>query len=247
MDQSTLVAHVSDLAKWVAGHGCPRYTQFLDERAVFAATACLKAVAGVSFNVFAGHDGGERAVVGIFPDGYTVEFDEYPIVAVKFSYRKSDKLAHRDFLGVLMSLGIERDMVGDIIVGEGETVAFLHKNIADYCISQIDKIGSVGVKITVCDASSVKLKAEFAELTQTVASLRADNVVSAMCNVGRGEAVALIEDGNVIIDGIVCQKITRTVGAQSKISVKGYGKYMIVSADKQTRKGRTVLEFKKYI
>ena len=55
--------------------------------------------------------------------------DDFPVKAVYFKYRTADKLSHRDFLGALMSLGIERSCVGDILVGEGYAVCYALKQL----------------------------------------------------------------------------------------------------------------------
>lgn len=65
-----------------------------------------------------------------------------------FSYRKEDKLTHRDFLGSFMAQGVERPVWGDILVGEGLSVAFLRQEMGEYFFQSIRKIGRVGVKTT---------------------------------------------------------------------------------------------------
>ena len=47
-----------------------------------------------------------------------------------------------------MSLGIERDRIGDIVVTEDAGYFFLHSSISEYVISNLKKIGSHGVKLS---------------------------------------------------------------------------------------------------
>ena len=79
----------------------------------------------------------------------------FPICGIEFSFRKCDRLTHRDFLGSLMSLGIERETVGDILVEDGRAVVFVKAELSDYVKSQISKVGRVGVKVDDADLSKL--------------------------------------------------------------------------------------------
>ena len=72
---------------------------------------------------------------------------EFPVSALGDYLPRGDKLTHRDFLGALMSLGIERETIGDILVEDGRCIVFVKSDIKDYIISQLFKIGNAGVKI----------------------------------------------------------------------------------------------------
>ncbi len=67
---------------------------------------------------------------------------------VYFVFCKNNSLSHRNFLCALLSIGIELDCVGDIIVNKGCAVCFLKTEISQFVKSQISKIGNVCVRIT---------------------------------------------------------------------------------------------------
>ena len=77
--------------------------------------------------------------------GAGADDDSFPVTALEFTYREQDDLRHRDFLGSLMALGIRRDTLGDILTGKGRTVIFVRDDIVPFLLSDVDKIGRVGL------------------------------------------------------------------------------------------------------
>ena len=73
------------------------------------------------YTLFGGANGCERIMVR-FGDaeefGYEEEFPIKIILAEPKAPKFADKLTHRDFLGAILNLGIERKAIGDIIIKE---------------------------------------------------------------------------------------------------------------------------------
>ena len=90
----------------------PYFFPFFSEREQAIANVHLDSIGFKSYAFFGGYETAERKMLGLFFD----EDKPFPIAALDFAFRKSDTLTHRDFLGALMSLGIERETVGDILV-----------------------------------------------------------------------------------------------------------------------------------
>lgn len=84
-----------------------------------------------------------------------------------------------------MSLGIERETVGDILVEDGRAVVFVKAELSDYVKSQISKVGRVGVKVDDADLSKLPQGRGVEEKTFIVSSLRLDNIVAAVCKLSR--------------------------------------------------------------
>ena len=138
MDSTLLTARISDTADLAFKTDNYKFLGFLSlEEAVLAKKVLENR--NVKFSLFGGYDLAERVMLCCLPSwGDTASF---PITAVTFSYREVDKLTHRDFLGALMSLGLTRESIGDILVGEGRAVAFLSDDVAQYVFTQLEKIG----------------------------------------------------------------------------------------------------------
>ena len=212
----------------------PYFFSFMTEREQALAENHLRSAGFSSYSFFGGYESAERKVLGLFP------FDEepFPICGVEFSFRKSDKLGHRDFLGALMSLGVERETVGDILVEDGRCVVFLKEEIKDYVTSQIFKIGNVGVKISDADFSSLPKGRGFEEKDYTVSSLRLDAVVAAVTGLSREKTKNLILSGSVALNHMDCQNISQSVSERDTLTVRGRGKFVINGVLGETKKHR---------
>ncbi len=199
----------------------------------------------INFKLFGGYDNAERVMLGCFPD-WAQSFD-FPITAISFVYRKTDVLRHRDFLGSLMALGLKRESVGDILVEEGRAVAFVCEEITEYIISQIEKIGRVGVTISKGYTSPLPQADELQEFSATVASVRLDCVVAAIANASRTAALQMIEESKVSVNSVLTEKATKLLVDGDVVTIRGKGKFIIESLTDKTRKSRFIVKYKKYV
>lgn len=95
---------------------------------------------------FGGVDFAERQMVAFIPDALYYEW-AYPITYLEVTptYPKfAEKLGHRDLLGSVMNLGVDRGRVGDILVGDDKYVIICEESIAPYFIEHLDKIKHTG-------------------------------------------------------------------------------------------------------
>lgn len=243
MDSELLPARISDLQYLCEKSSVPKFLGFLTPDELALATKCLNNGSKYAFS--GGYSSAERTVLAFLPDW--CEEPVYPITALTFTYRKVDVLSHRDFLGSLMALGIARETVGDILVEPGRTVVFVLNEVSDFIISQLVKIGRVGVTISKGFDLPLPSLGKKQEFSLTVASLRLDCVVSALCGFSRKEASEKICDGLVTVNSVCCQKTTFSVSEGSNITVRQKGKFEIVSCDGYSKKGRIILKYNKYI
>ena len=138
-----LVSHIADMMDICGKIYCPKFSSFLDERQAALAQSVLNERGFERYGFYGGYENASRKVLGVFPE--YCEDEEYPVSAITFRYRENDKLSHRDFLGAFMSRQIKREMLGDIVVGKGSTTAFVYNTVKAVLLSEITKIGSVGV------------------------------------------------------------------------------------------------------
>lgn len=213
----------------------PYFFSFLSERRQAVAEKYLKSVGFNNFEFFGGFDGSERKILGLFCDEKSADF---PISALEFRYRMCDKLTHRDFLGALMSLGIERETVGDILVEDGRCIVFVKSELKDYITSQIVKIGNTGVRIGNSDLSKLPQGRGVENLASTVSSLRLDNIVSAVTGLSREKTKTLILSGNISHNFIQTQNISQLVREGDSLTIRGKGKYVLNAVLGTTKKGR---------
>lgn len=178
-------------------------------------------------------------------------FDEKPICALLICGSGYRKLTHRDYLGSILGLGLERAVVGDIVFrddAKDEAVIFCDKRIADFLKSELIFIANDKVKVSeITVEENFAPNRNFSHISDTVASPRFDCVVSAVCSLSREKASALIKGGYADLDYETEERPDRNLTVPCIISVRGYGKFRINSLSEHTKKGRLRLNADKYI
>lgn len=225
---------IDDAAELCLKRQKPYFFSFMSERKQYIADNYLKSICFQNYSFFGGYENSERKILGLFYDD-TVDF---PVSAVEFAYRKCDKLSHRDFLGALMSLGIERETVGDILVEDGRCVVFVKSEIKNYIVSQIYKIGRVGVRICEADINNLPQGRGIEELGYTVSSMRLDNIVAAITGFSREKTKSQILSGTVCLNYSETRNISQNVCQDDCITVRGKGKFIIKAVVGYTKKQR---------
>ena len=244
MSDIGIPTRVNDAVRLTEARSTPRFVGFLSESEAAEAKAAVK---GSKHCFFGGYDGALRTVLGILPDWCDEENVPFPITAFTLSFRESAKLSHRDFLGSLMSLGITRRSVGDILVGQGKAVLFLLNDVADFVKTQLGKVGGEGVILTEGLPDELPENGRTEDCSRTVSSDRLDCIISAICGVSRSMAAEMIEKGNVSVNSLCEQRITHGVKTDDRISVRGFGRYIVGDMSGRSKKGRIILNYKKYV
>ncbi len=241
-----LEAKTEDAIKLADLRGVPKFVGFLDEGAANVAEAMAKRL-HAKYLLYGGYDEAQRVYFGVFPDWCECDCERFPITRLKISSKGTEKLTHRDILGALMSAGVERDTVGDILVGDEYSVVFAADSVARHIKAEVVKIKSSRVEITEDEDAKLPEAHRFEEKSGTVASLRLDCIVAEICNCSRQAAVELVESGFVSVCGLEVLKITAAVTKGDTVTVRRYGKFVIDNCDKVTKKGRLALNYRKYI
>lgn len=223
----------------------PYFFSFISERKQVVAEDYLKSIYFENYAFFGGYENSERKVLGLFFDEPCN--DDFPVSPIVFKYRKCDKLSHRDFLGALMSLGIEREAVGDILVGEGRCVVFVKSELKDYITTQISKIGNVGFSFEEFKESDLPKGRGKEEKVYIVSSLRLDNVVAAISGLSREKTKALILSGCVGVNFVPTQNVSQTLKNETTLTIRGRGKFILNGVLGETKKNRIRISVLHYI
>ena len=161
------------------------------------------------------------------------------LTALKISYRKQDTLGHRDILGALMGLGIERDTIGDIINSGQLTVFVCLPELGNYITENLTKAGRVGIEISQISLDELPvIQEKLTEKTDTVASLRLDSILSVAFSVSRSKAAELIAAGIVSLNHQICLHPDKEVSEDALLSVRGFGRAKLMEVGGTSRKGR---------
>lgn len=213
------------------------YVGFLNDAQIFEAEKLVQDMHFNTYAFFGGYKDAQRKLFCASPELEIYE-EAYPITSIGFRYRKADVLTHRDFLGTLMSLGIERETIGDILTEEGKTVIFVKSDVADYIKSQVFKVGGVGVAQFEPEPAQLEFRQKFEEKTFIVASPRLDAVTAAYTGLSREKTAKLILSGLVSLNYAEQKNVSRVLKEKDIISVRGKGKFIIQEFTGGTKKGR---------
>ena len=178
--------------------------------------------------------------------GYEVDF---PIVCIHIRplvAKFADALSHRDFLGALMNLGIERSALGDIRVGDREAYLFCLESMAEFICENLTQVRHTHVKCMTVDAAAEVPEEEPEHVTVQAASMRADAVIAKVYNKSREACLDLFRAQKVYVDGRLCENNSRQLKAGETVNVRGYGKFKVLGEPRETRKGRVSVEISVY-
>jgi RNA-binding protein YlmH len=225
------------------------------------ATDYLRSVgAGGRYVCYGGYGESERQRIFFLPD-YITDAECYddilpyiekePIEALLISGSGYRKLTHRDLLGSLLALGIERDVIGDVAFLDGDgfsAVVFCDALISEFIMLELCRVANDAVKVkrTVVDKDFAPHRS-FLHISDTVASSRIDSVVAALCSLSRDKARAAVVSELVEVDFAVESRPDHQISAPCIVSVRGYGRFKVNSVSDMTRKGRLRLDADKYL
>lgn len=189
-----------------------------------------------------GFDDAQRVIFG----SNTQNKADFPIVAIKFTYKKEFKLNHRDFLGALMAVGIDRTTVGDILTFEGYSIVFVKSEIAQYVLREVSKIGRVGISSSVQDIDEINFVSDFEIIDLTVSSLRLDVLVSALCNLSREKSQSLIKADFVSVNHRITDNVSANLKVGDVITIRKYGKFVFTEEKGFSKKGKFRISVKHF-
>ena len=159
------------------------------------------------------------------------------------------ELSHRDYLGSVLGLGLERDAVGDILIPDAHSaILFTDARVGGFLAVSLTKVATDTVKVSrLPEGVPLAGTRRLQPISDTVASQRLDCVVAALCNLSREKAQLAVKAGIVELDYEAVEDCSATVDAPAVISVRGYGKFAVHAFDGVTKKGRVRLVAGKYV
>ncbi|MBQ6122040.1 MAG: hypothetical protein IJI59_09910 [Clostridia bacterium] len=233
-----------------AGHsGRACYTRFLEPSAL-GMLHMAAGRAGAEVALWGGYEGAERCVAAFY-GAQAPGAGEWPIVALRLQWNgKFANPGHRDLLGAVMGLGIEREMTGDIAMGEyhGAPCAYLFalEEVADYIAASLDSAGRASLKVSVAAETPQLSPPEGESLRLTVQQQRLDAVLAAACRLSRGEAQRLIAAGLVKLNHVPQLRPDARLCEGDLISARGYGRIRVTAFQGESRRGRQVVQVFRY-
>ncbi len=226
--------HLLDLAERSYERNYNTFSEFLNLDEISSLYALSLPV---DFSLYGGYEGAERRVA-CFGNG---EYADYPIDCIRLSpvSRKfADSLTHRDFLGAVMNLGINRNTVGDIVIKDNIGYLFCLESISDYIISNLTRIKHTTVSCTLEEKGVEFTPPEPETLETTVSSLRADAVCASVYRLSRSGMSELFREKKVFINSRLCEKESVALKEGDIVSVRGYGRFVFGGEIRETKRKR---------
>lgn len=248
-DNKLFYARLEDMHSRCERDGCAVFSSFLDEtQSALAMQWCGRNIGDTRFMLWGGFDEARRKMLALYPE-YCEESvrDDFPFVCLTLTFRKEDKLTHRDILGTLMGNRLKRETVGDIVIDEGIAQVFVTENVAKLITCSLSKVGRVGVKITDEKPFSLEVKQEFKDICGTVASMRLDCVAALCVSISREKAAALIRSEKVEVNHFTAVSISQELHEGDILSIRGSGRFIVFGTGNKTRKDRIHINLRKYI
>ena len=240
--------HLVDLAEQAEKSQKFRLTDFLDPFGQEIAETIAANYPSLVVDFDGGYRGAERCRA-MFRDRDFGGSPAYDIAVVRATWNGTFvRLGHRDVLGSLMGLGIERGKIGDILATGDSARILCDKKMAEYLIANLKEIGSAAVEVTEDDLAAIAPKEERAkEIRATVASLRVDSIAAAGFGFSRSRAAADIKAEKLKLNWQSVKSASQTVKQGDVLSMRGRGRLEVEEIRGLTKKGRTSVVLKRYL
>lgn len=232
---------IAELARKSYEHNIYTYTGFLSmaEQDVFY--HMLPDIKGTAYELYGGRQDCERQMLRFGSEetlGYGEEFPVSCLSVKPVAEKFADDMTHRDFLGAVMNLGIDRSAIGDILLEGKSAYLFATDKIVPYLMENLGKVKHTKVKCALADAVTELPVKEPEEIRFTVSSERADGMVAKVYNLSRNQSLALFRERKIYVNGRLNENNSYAMKDGDVVSVRGYGRFVYYGTGHETKKGR---------
>ncbi len=248
-EERLLFARALDQAIFAIRRRQPAFTDFMDRAKCARFQERLQGIRELHILCYGGTEDCERQQMGFSLEPLTAE--AFPIKIVKIR-RKSKKfgqadLSHRDYLGSILGLGIDRGKVGDILVAEDSAVCFVAEEISPYITAVLEQVSKTAVVAEETEQAEDIPMRQTEERRLTVASLRLDAVMSEAFHLSRGKTQALIAAEKAQVNWSIATSTSHLLKEGDLVSLRGFGRFRIKSIGGKTKEDRIGLVIEKYV
>ena len=253
MEDHYLESHLRDLFWTAKERGYVTSSAFLTPQEI----AGIKAIFPQnSIVIYGGFDQFERAITMFLPDfispevAISNEIETNEIVSCLRIETKSGKfsrsLNHRDYLGAILGLGIEREQIGDILIEDGIAYVFVLSGMSSYVEDSLKQVGSENVSVSKIPCSDCPASIHFEEKTFSVSSIRLDLLIAGAFNTSRETAQKLIQGDLAKVDTAAQIENSTVLKEGDRVSVRGKGKFIYKGEQGKSKKGKAVVKILLY-
>jgi len=251
MDKETVLLkkHLLDLANQSYQNNMFTFTGFLSLHEQQLLTEVQKETGSIRVDLCGGNEDCER-VMARFGNPEELGYEEeFPIVCIKIEpliEKFADSLTHRDFLGAIMNLGIERSTIGDIFVQGKSAFVYCHKKMAEYLMEELDKVKHTNVRCRIVEDAGELPSAVPVEKEVLVSSCRVDGVIAKVYNISRTGSLELFRTGRVFVNGKLMENNSYLLKEGDAVTARGFGKFTYVREVNVTKKDKVRILIEKF-
>lgn len=247
-----LIAKVADKYEFSKTRNKITYTDFLNISEISIIKKYLKEQNIKNYEIFGVKKDADRNILIFYPEKLSKDIIEKNyeniLKLIRIKLPNNVKYEHREFLSGIMKLGIKREKFGDIIVTDtGADIIVLNEisNILAQDLKNLTRFQKS--EITIQNIKDLKIKEnEFIDLKIIVSSIRLDSFVSEISRCSRSKANEIIEQGRVFVNSINELKPSKKINLGDIITIRGKGKFIYESIEKETKNSRFLINIKKY-
>lgn len=230
-----------ELADQAWQRGSYTFTGFLGLSEMSLFYEMEREVSFVPYSVFGGSEDAERAMIRFGDEEVFGYKEEFPIVCIRMrplQQKFADHLSHRDFLGALMNLGIDRSTLGDIIIRENEGYLFCTGAIAPFIVENISRIKHTSVICEITEKPPKERWEDLKEIKIQISSERIDGILARVYHLSRSDSAELFRQKKVFVNGRLCENSSRMLKTEDRVSARGYGKFIYTGQQSVSKKGK---------
>ncbi len=203
----------------------------------------------VPTTLFGGTQDCERVMIRFGSEELCGYEEPFPIACIEIApmiEKFGEQLSHRDYLGALMNLGIERSTLGDIVIIEKTAYLFCAEKMASYILEQLDQIRHTHVRCRIAEKIPESTILRLERQSLLVSSARADSVIAKLYHMSRSQGVELFREKKVFVNGRLNENNSGALKPGDRVSVRGYGKFLYQGTAYETKKGKLSVDVDVY-
>ena len=236
-----LKKRITELAEKAYQNNIYTFSSFLGMSELSDYYGMKRELSFVPGEVFGGYDGAERCMIRFGSEELFGYEEGFPIACLKIRplmQKFADDLGHRDFLGALMNLGIERSTLGDIILKDNVGYLFCTETIAPFIIENLTKVKHTSVLCEETTELPPIGKEDLSEVKIQIPSERIDSVVAKVYHFSRSESVEYFRQKKIFVNGRLCENNSYFLKPADVVTVRGCGKFIFEGAAGLSKKGK---------
>ncbi len=200
-----------------------------------------KELSYVPYTIWGGSEVCERVMIRFGSEEELGYKEAFPIACIELkplAAKFADVLSHRDFLGALMNLGIERSMLGDILITDNVGYLFCIESMANFIMENLVKVKHTSVRSSRAKEMPVFEDKDKQEKKIQIASERIDGVLAKVYKLTRSEAAELFRQKRIFVNGRLCENNSQMLKSGDVVSARGYGKFAYAGQQSISKKGK---------